>query len=84
MDVVVCIEVNEAVLIILVILVTLSTTTVKQLFLFCICFPSDCFTLFLVPSMLSASKCPNSSLKFASIGLKSISTLFGIFFPVPS
>ena len=52
----------------------LSTITVKQ---------DTCFPLILQDSILSASKCPNSSLLFTVSGLSEISVLLGIFLPVP-
>ena len=74
MDLVVALAVFEAVFLILTNLETLSTTTVKQ---------GSVSPLFLQDSTLSASKCPNSVLLSASIGLSDISILLGIFFPVP-
>ena len=53
--------------------VNLSTTTVRQLLL---------SPRFLLDSIVSASKCPNSKRKLASMLLKSISVLLGIFVPV--
>ena len=73
-DVEVACAVFEAVFLINVYLVALSTNTVKQAFV---------LPLQAQDTTLSASKCPNSSLLFASSSLNETSILFGIFFPVP-
>ena len=57
MDLVVALAVFAAIFLMLTNLETRSTTTVKQ---------DNCFPLILQDSILSASKCPNSNLSFAS------------------